>query len=191
MMYLRPLDLSVEETMEEIRALVLEIGAKRIAIDSLSGFELALAPGYREDFRESLYRMLGALTELGVTVIMTAELVESYVELRLSPTGISFLTDAIVLQRYVEVRGVVARAMAVVKQRGCAHSGELRAYKIDDTGITMGESLGQYGQVLTGVPLLGRDLERGDVPRLGRKPEPGDVPRSKPKKRPPAKRGRR
>ena len=38
------------------------IGAKRVVIDSLSGFELALAPTFREDFRESLYRMIGALT---------------------------------------------------------------------------------------------------------------------------------
>ena len=36
--------------------------AKRLAIESLAGFELALAPGFREDFRESLYRMIGALT---------------------------------------------------------------------------------------------------------------------------------
>ena len=28
-------------------------------IDSLAGFEMALAPGFRADFRESLYRMIG------------------------------------------------------------------------------------------------------------------------------------
>jgi circadian clock protein KaiC len=31
--------------------------ARRLVVDSLSGFELALAPTFREDFRESLYRM--------------------------------------------------------------------------------------------------------------------------------------
>ena len=41
--------------------------------------------------------------DLGVTVIMTAELVDSYSELRLSPHGISFLTDGIILQRYAEL----------------------------------------------------------------------------------------
>jgi circadian clock protein KaiC len=180
MMYLRPLDLSVEETMEELRELVHEIGAKRIAIDSLSGFELALAPVYREDFRESVYRMLGALTALGVTVIMTAELVESFDELRLSPHGISFLTDAIVLQRYVEVRGGIARAMAVIKMRGCAHSDELRVYEIDDNGITMGAPLAQYGQVLRGVPLLGAGTERGAVDRSSRREARGSkMPRGR------------
>jgi KaiC/GvpD/RAD55 family RecA-like ATPase len=78
MLYLRPLDLSVDETMEEIGLAVRAIGAKRVAIDSLSGFELALAPSFRDDFRESLYRMVGALVRLGVTVVMTAELVDSW-----------------------------------------------------------------------------------------------------------------
>jgi len=81
-LYLRPLDLSVDETMEEIAATVHSIGAKRIVIDSLSGLELALAPSFREDFRESLYRMVGALVGLGITVLMTAENQESYTELR-------------------------------------------------------------------------------------------------------------
>ena len=74
--YLRPLDLSVDETLEEIRTAVQQIGAKRVVIDSISGFEMALAPAFREDFRESLYRLIGALTGLGVTIFSTVEVVE-------------------------------------------------------------------------------------------------------------------
>ena len=71
--YLRPLDLSVDEMLSEIREVVQRIGATRVVIDSLSGFEVALAPTFRVDFRESLYRLVGALTRTGVTVLMTAE----------------------------------------------------------------------------------------------------------------------
>jgi circadian clock protein KaiC len=154
MLYLRPLDLSVDETMEEISAAVHAIGAKRVAIDSLSGLELALAPSFREDFRESLYRMVGALVRLGVTVVMTAELVDSYTELRLSPHGISFLTDAIILQRYVEMRGELRRLMVVAKMRGFDHKKELRLYDIGPKGIVMGEALADYAGALLGVPRL-------------------------------------
>ncbi|MEP7188970.1 MAG: ATPase domain-containing protein, partial [Roseiflexaceae bacterium] len=52
--YIRPLDLSPDETLFEIREAVQAIGAKRVVIDSLTGFELALAPTFRTDFRESL-----------------------------------------------------------------------------------------------------------------------------------------
>jgi signal transduction histidine kinase len=57
------------------------MNARRVVIDSLSGFELALAPTFREDFRESLYRLVAALTGQGLTVMMTAELEDSYTDL--------------------------------------------------------------------------------------------------------------
>jgi circadian clock protein KaiC len=152
MLYLRPLDLSVDETMQAISDAVEEIGATRVAIDSLSGFELALAPSFREDFRESLYRMVGALVRLGVTVMMTAELVDSYAELRLSPHGISFLTDGIILQRYAEMDGRLEKVMAVAKMRGFSHSKEFRRYDISNEGIIIGEALTGYQGILIGAP---------------------------------------
>src|SRR6185436_9928255 len=72
-LYLRPLDLSIDETLLELREAMKRIDAKRAVIDSLSGLELALAPTFREDFRESLYRMMGALTDLRMTVMATIE----------------------------------------------------------------------------------------------------------------------
>ncbi|MBC7976149.1 MAG: AAA family ATPase [Myxococcales bacterium] len=152
MLYLRPLDLSVDETMEEIAAAVAALGATRVVIDSLMGFELALAPAFREDFRESLYRMVGSLVDLGVTVLMTAELVESYTELRLSPHGISFLSDGIILQRYVELGGELRKLLMVVKMRGVDHSKELRLYEIGAQGIVVGAPLTDYEHVLVGDP---------------------------------------
>jgi circadian clock protein KaiC len=180
MMYLRPLDLSVEETTEALTALVREIGAKRVAIDSLSGFELALAPTYREDFRESFYRMLSALSGLGVTVVLTGELVDSLVEQRLSPSGISFLTDAIILQRYVEVEGLPARALSVVKMRGCWHSSDVRIYEIDAGGIKVGAALERHGQALAEMPHQAAVAQPG----------PGTLKKKKPA-RPRAKAGKR
>jgi hypothetical protein len=55
------------------------------------------------------------LVRLGVTVLMTAESVQSSAELRLEPHGISFLTDGIILQRYTELGGVMRRVPCVVK----------------------------------------------------------------------------
>lgn len=152
MLYLRPLDLSVDETMEEIAEAVRSIGATRIAIDSLSGLELALAPSFREDFRESLYRMVGSLVGGGVTVVMTAELVESYTELRLSPHGISFLTDGIILQRHVELDGRLQKLLVVAKMRGCQHSTDLKRYEIDGHGLRIGDTLSDYTGILVGSP---------------------------------------
>jgi circadian clock protein KaiC len=51
----------LDETMEEVRQVAHAHGVKRIVIDSLSGLELALAPVFREDFRETLHRMVAML----------------------------------------------------------------------------------------------------------------------------------
>jgi len=151
--YLRPLDLSIDETLTALSEAVHRIGAKRAVIDSLSGLELALAPTFREDFRESLYRMVGALTGMGVTVLSTVELPDSFTTLQFSPHGIAFLSDAIIMQRYIEIGGQLKRAIAVVKVRGSQHSKDLCEYEIDAHGtIVVGEPLHGYEGLLTGAP---------------------------------------
>src|SRR6266581_5648752 len=142
--YLRPLDLSVDEALLEIQAAVKRTNAQRLVIDSLSGFELALAPTFREDFRESLYRMVGALTGAGVTVFMTTEVAQSFTDLRFSADLISFLSDDLIVQRYVEMEGEVRKVMNVIKMRGSEHSKALRLYDVTKTGLVVGGALSDY-----------------------------------------------
>ncbi len=151
-LYLRPLDLSVDETMREIIDAVERTGAKRLVIDSLAGFELALAPGFRADFRESLYRMIGALTRTGVTVVSTVELVESFTELAMSPYAISFLSDDIIRLRFVEIDGRLRKILMLVKMRGGDHSKDIREYELTSEGLRVGVRLIGYQGLITGVP---------------------------------------
>jgi circadian clock protein KaiC len=150
--YLRPLDLSVDETLDEIRSAVQRLGATRVVIDSLSGFEVALAPTYREDFRESLYRLVGALTGTGVTVLMTAEVIDPYPGVRFTSERVSFITDDIFVQRYVEIDGHLRTVLAVVKMRGSGHATDFRMYQLTSEGAVIGESLRGYHGITTGVP---------------------------------------
>ena len=64
-----------------------------------------------------MYRLVGALTGVGVTVLLTVEVAESLNELRQSPDVISFLTDDIILLRYVKIESQLKRMMTVVKMR--------------------------------------------------------------------------
>ncbi len=163
-LYLRPLDLSIDETLTALRDAVHRLGAKRAVIDSLSGLELALAPTFRADFRESLYRMIGALTGSGVTVMATVELVDSYTDLQFSPQGVAFLTDAILMQRYVELEGQLRRAISVVKIRSSPHSKDLREYEITQDGLVVTErAIAGYEGILSGAPsrLIMRRTARG------------------------------
>jgi circadian clock protein KaiC len=153
---IRTSDLSVDETATLLIAEIRRLKASRVVIDSLSGFELALAPTFRDDFRESLSRMVTALATTGATVLMTSELEDRYDDLRFSPYGTAFLTDSIIVLRYIEVRSRLQRMMAVVKVRGSTHSNELRVFSIDDEGIHIGDMLANYEGLLGGRPTLHR-----------------------------------
>ncbi|SMP66850.1 ATPase domain-containing protein [Desulfonatronum lacustre] len=150
----RSLDLSIDEIVYRLTELIQRMNAARVVIDSLSGFELAVAPTFREDFRESLFRMFTVLSKLGVTVLMTSELEDRYNDLRFSPYGAAFLTDAIIVQRYIEVGSRLQRVMAVVKVRASAHNKEIRRYEITDEGIVIGDPVLDYEGILGGQPSL-------------------------------------
>ena len=150
-------DMSVDEISVLLITEILRLKASRVVIDSLSGFELALAPTFREDFRESLSRMVTALASTGVTVLMTSELEDRYNDLRFSPYGTAFLTDAIVVQRYIEVDSQLQRVLAVVKVRASAHSDELRLFHIDNDGIKIGAMLADQEGILGGRPTRRRE----------------------------------
>jgi circadian clock protein KaiC len=145
-------DLSIDEIVSLLIAEIHRLKATRVVIDSLSGFELALAPTFREDFRESMARLVNLLVSTGVTVLMTSELEDRYIDLRFSPYGTAFLTDAIIVQRYIEVDSRLRRVLAVVKLRASAHSDELREFTIDGNGIHVGHTLDDQEGLLGGRP---------------------------------------
>ena len=154
LLYLRPLDLSVDEMMDAVLSSVKKMKAKRLVIDSLVGFEMALAPGFRQDFRESLYRMIVALTGAGVTIFTTVEVEDSFTEFNFSHYTISFLTDDIIRLRYVEIGGQLRKIMVVIKMRGGNHAKDIREYIITDKGVVViGPQKAEYTQLTTGLPI--------------------------------------
>jgi circadian clock protein KaiC len=152
----RAVDLSVNEVASLLMTEIRRLKATRVVIDSLSRFELALAPTFREDFRESMVLMLSALSNTGVTVVITSELEDRYTDLRFSPNGTAFLTDAIIVQRYIELDSQLQRVLAVVKLRASAHSSDLRLFRIDDSGILIGDPLVEHEGLLGGRPTRNR-----------------------------------
>ena len=164
--YIRPLDLSPDETLLAIHTAVARVGARRVAIDSVSGFELALAPDFRQDFRESLYRLVGALTGASITVLMTMEIVQTTSELRFSPYIISFLSDDIILLRHVEIAGQLRTCLAVIKMRNSDHSKELWLYDITGQGLVVRQSLRDSRGTGVGTATLGPGAGRPTYPGL-------------------------
>ncbi len=166
-LYLRPLDLSVDETMQAILDAIKRVGAKRLVIDSLVGFEMALAPGFRADFRESLYRMISALTAAGITILSTVEVEDTFTALQFSHYAISFLTDDIIRMRYVEIDGQLRKVLVVIKMRGGNHSKDIREYVITDKGVVVIQPRStDYAALTTGIPQrIGQREESSPEPK--------------------------
>ena len=167
--YIRPLDLSVDETVHEIIDAVQGIGAKRLVIDSLTGFEMALALAFRTDFRESLYRMIGAFTRVGVTILSTVEVQETFTGFDLSSYAVSFLSDDILRLRYVSIDGQLRKMLVVVKMRRGPHSIDMHEFEITSEGFVIGDHLKGYRGLTTGVPgpwntKFGEILDRPGAP---------------------------
>ena len=122
-------------------------------IDSLVSLEMALAPGFREDFRESLYRMIGALTGAGITILSTVEVEDTFTAMPFSHYAISFLTDDIIRLRYVEIDGQLRKVLVVVKMRGGNHSKDIREYVITNKGVVVIlPRRTDYTGLITGIP---------------------------------------
>ena len=146
--------------MQSILDAVQRIGAKRLVIDSLAGFEMALSPGFRADFRESLYRMIFALTGIGVTILSTVEVDESFTEFPFSTYSISFLCDDIIRLRYVAIDDQLRKIMVVIKMRGADHAKEIREYEITSKGVViLDRRLTDYQGLISGIPVR---LKRSD-----------------------------
>jgi len=135
---LRPLDLSLDEAIQDIFEAVHKMGAKRLVIDSLASLELALTPDARQEFRQALYRMMRALSGAGVTIMNT-------IEVPGIPGGFShdrnvpFLTDDIIQFKHVERDGELRKTVVIVKMRGSDHSKEIREYDINTHGLKIGD----------------------------------------------------
>jgi len=123
-------------------------------IDSLAGFEMALSPGFRADFRESLYRMIFALTGIGVTILSTVEVDESFTKFPFSTYSISFLCDDIIRLRYVSIEDQLRKIMVVIKMRGGNHAKDIREYEITSKGVVISDQrLTNFQGLISGIPV--------------------------------------
>jgi len=146
----RSLDLSIEELLDELNVAIERTGATRVVIDSLSEMGLYLAPEFRVDLRLAVFRMLASLAHRGVSVLVTTGQDDQFMEMSFSRDELSFLVDAVIAMRYVEMQGRLSKVITVVKVRGSAHSTELREYRITDRGLEIEPHAINQGGVMTG-----------------------------------------
>jgi circadian clock protein KaiC len=146
-----PAELSPGELSGLIRQQVAD-GVRIVVLDSLSGYQNAMP---EEQFLLlQMHELLTYLNQQGVlTILVLAQ--HGLVGQMQSPVDLTYLSDNVLLLRYFEAAGRLRRAISVLKKRTGGHEPSIREYRIDKSGIRVGDPLTQFSGILTGVPKFG------------------------------------
>lgn len=144
-----PAELSPGEFTWQIRRDVEEKDTRVLVIDSLNGF-LNSMPGER-DLILQLHELVAFLNQKGVVtfLILTQHGLVGNTQAEID---VSYLADTVVLLRYFEAEGKIRQVISVLKQRVGRHERFLREFRLDDSGISVGDPLLHFRGILTGVP---------------------------------------
>ena len=138
---------SLEDHLVEIKNAIEAFRPRRLAIDSLSALERI---GTVKGFREFIIGLTSFVKAEQVAALFTATTTALMGGSSITEGHISTLTDAIVLLRYLEVNGEVRRGVAVLKMRGSAHDRSIREFRIDSSGMHIGDALHGVTGILSG-----------------------------------------
>lgn len=152
LVYSSPVEIQPDILANRLQAAVKRSGARRVLIDSLRDLEIATQNPTR--YRDYVYSLVNDFKREGVTVLLTHEITELFGSFSLSEEGLSFISDNVILLRYVEMGGEISRAISVLKVRGSAHAKAILRYEINARGFVIGEPIRAATGVMTGLPVL-------------------------------------
>ncbi|TFF18045.1 circadian clock protein KaiC [Jiella endophytica] len=152
--------MGLEDHLLQMRRDIGDFKPSRIAVDSMSAFELA---GSRRSFREFVIGLTSHIKHLEITGLITNTTPMLMGGESITETHISTITDTIILLRYVELHGEMRRGLAILKMRGTQHEKDIREYVIDGTGMHIREPFRGIHGILTGTPTYMFSRERDNL----------------------------
>lgn len=138
-LHVSPSELNVDRHAFDIQSRATQAGAQLVVIDSITAFQVSVSDPAR--YQSYLWAITDYFKRNGVTVILTSELSESSSALQVSSRQISFISDTIIILRYLEHSGAITRTVAVLKMRGSSHDRNVRTLQIAPPQITVGTPL--------------------------------------------------
>jgi circadian clock protein KaiC len=145
-----PAELSPGELTSLIRHHVEELGVGIVVIDSLSGYQHAMA---EEQFMLlQMHELVTYLNQQGVLTFLVLTQAGMIGAMQ-SPVDITYLSDTVLMLRFFEAQGEIRRALSVLKKRTGKHELTIRELRIGRGGIEVGPRLDGFRGVLTGTPV--------------------------------------
>lgn len=133
----------------QLNRLIHEADIRRLVLDSISHFDRLTDDA--QELRRLYTRVVNGLRREQITALLLGE--ESRSSYRKAfKGGLSFLADAVILMRYVEIDSAMQRAILVLKMRGSGHAKEIRRYRIESGGLTVLDAFEGREGLLSGTP---------------------------------------
>ena len=147
-----PAEVPPGEFIAHVRDSVEKHGSKMVAIDTVNGFLNAMTGEQR--LLLQMHELCTYLNQRGVLTFLIVS--QSGVVDSQSPAGVdlSYLADNVMLLNYFEAFGEVRKAISVLKMRMGWHEQAIRELRFTNGSFSVGEPLGQFRGVLTGVPVF-------------------------------------
>ena len=161
-LYTSPVELIVDQHTAHIQEAIIEMSARRVVIDGLKDIEIATPNKVR--FKDYTYSLANFFRAQGITALLTNEIPQLFGTMTLSEHGVSFISDNVILLRYVELASRITRAISVLKMRGSNHDKALREYRITSAGLEVLEPFEGVQGIITGTPTERR--LRGELEKL-------------------------
>jgi circadian clock protein KaiC len=132
-----------------LNRLILEAGICRLVLDSVTHFDRLTSN--LQELRGLYTQAVNGLRREQITALLLGEDSRSG-HRQAFKGGLSFLVDAIILMRYVEIDSAMQRAILVLKMRGSGHAKEIRRYVIGTGGLTVLDKFEGREGLLSGTP---------------------------------------
>jgi len=144
-----PVEGVIDEVGENLFKTVHKVGAQRLFIDGMEGFDRAA------DFPERISHVYSAIAQelerLGVTTLYTTETRELFGKnLEVPINGLSAATQNIIIMRHIEYRASMLRVMGILKVRDDDYDGRMREIQITDQGIRLLDTFADESHVASG-----------------------------------------
>ncbi|MEW6722950.1 MAG: ATPase domain-containing protein [Candidatus Micrarchaeota archaeon] len=125
----------IVKIMEEggglVRDTIESLGAKRLAIDSLTAYEMFFESRYKAN--QSVLSLFELLKRWEVTSVVTSEFPVS--PKKEASDRLGFLTDGIINLYHIRMKDSRMRALEIVKMRDTVHSEEVNRFVIEKDGV--------------------------------------------------------
>ena len=133
-----PESAGLEDHLLRMKSEIDEFAPDRVAIDSITALQRVSTV---RSFREYILGITFHIKANALLGLMTAT-TEDMTSVTPAELHVSTISDTIILLQYAQIAGEVRRGINVLKMRGSDHDKAIREFRIDDSGMHIGESFG-------------------------------------------------